>query len=38
MAANDAHPERIKSIPNESADGGRRFIASNLTGELQISW
>jgi hypothetical protein len=38
MVANDARPEWIKSIPYESADGGRRLVARNLTGELQISW
>ena len=38
MAANDARPERIKSLPYETADGGRRLIVRNITGELQISW
>lgn len=38
MSANDTRPERSKSIPFETADGGRRLIARNLTGELQISW
>jgi hypothetical protein len=38
MAANDARPEWIKSIPYETAGTGRRLIARNLTGELQISW
>ena len=38
MSVNDARPERIKSLPYETADGGRRLIARHLTGELQISW
>ena len=38
MSANDNRPERIKSIPFETADGGRRLIVRNITGELQISW
>jgi hypothetical protein len=38
MAVNDNRPERINSIPYDVADGGRRLVARNLTGELQISW
>jgi len=38
MAANDARPERIKSLPYETAAADRRLVARNITGELQISW
>ena len=37
MAANDARPERINSIPFEIAAASRRLVARNISGELQFS-
>lgn len=38
MTINDPRPHIEESIPYEKADGGRRLVARDVTGDLLISW